>query len=221
MRYVNQNVVGAVTVVPHDAFISARPVAVVAVRVPPGAMMHAEVVATAGFAPRRESVLGTSAVVAVHGPPERFVTREVVARNAPPPPPVAFAAKQRALEANGGRPLAPEQVSSIRASAPMRAPMVRSAVPGAFGAARPAGAAAPERPQMNRPPANDRPPTARGVNNEARPQQTQAPRPAVNEARPQTENARPAANEKGQERKNERPAKKNPKKGENTERKGG
>ncbi len=31
VRYVNQNVVGAVTVVPHDAFISARPVAVVAV----------------------------------------------------------------------------------------------------------------------------------------------------------------------------------------------
>jgi hypothetical protein len=225
VRYVNQGVVGAVTVVPHDAFVSARPVAVVAVRVPPAAVMHAEVVGTVGFAPRRESVLGTTTVV-VHAPPERIVTREVVARTPPPPRPVPFAAKERALQANGGRPLAPEQLNSIRASAPARAPMVRSATAvrsPSVPAPRPAGAPGSERPQAYRPPANDRPPSARpapAVNNGSRPPQTQSPRPAAGESRPQTEGARPPANEKGQERRNDRPAKRNPKKGESTEKKG-
>jgi hypothetical protein len=216
VRYMNQNVNGAVTVVPRDAFVSARPVAVAAVRVPPGAMMHAEVVgSTAGFAPQRESVLAASGRMPVHAPPERFVNREVVARTPPPPAPVSFAAKQQALQANGGRPLAPEQLNSIRASAPARVPMVRSAAPGARPVERPMAAPRPQQPQGSRPLVNDRPPSAR-------------PAPAANPARPQTESARPAAAEASrpaasdqrQERKNDKPAKKNPKKAESTEKKG-
>jgi hypothetical protein len=218
VHYANQTVVGAVTVVPHEVFVGARPVAVAAVRVPVGAMGRVEVVGmTAPIAPVRASVLATSSVVVVHAPPERFVTREVVVRNAPPPPPVSFAAKQQMLAANGGRPLAPEQINTIRASAPVRGPMVRNAAPAGGGppAARPMAEPRPGTPSPYRPPANDRPPSARPAApvNEARPQ-TESVRPAGESARPaNTESERPA--------RNERPAKKAPpKKGENTEKKG-
>jgi hypothetical protein len=242
VRYANQTVVGAVTVVPHEAFVGARPVAVAAVRYPAGAMGRVEVVgSTAAFAPRRESVIVNTTVV-VHAPPERFVAREVVVRNAPPPPPVSFAAKQQALAANGGRPLAPEQINSIRATAPVRAPMVRTVgqpagAPGS-GMARPMAEPRQGSPSVYRPPSNDRPASARpavtpsGVtpNNTPRPQ-TESVRPAerVNEARPPqtetahpaaTESTRPAGNERPQERKGAPARKAPPKKGENTEKKG-
>ena len=48
VHYVNQNVAGAVTAVPQNAFVSARPVAQAAVVVPRGAMAQAEIV---GHAP--------------------------------------------------------------------------------------------------------------------------------------------------------------------------
>jgi len=44
----------------------------------------------------------------------------VVMKSTPAPPPVSFAAKQHALEANGGRPLDAATMSSLRASAPVR-----------------------------------------------------------------------------------------------------
>jgi hypothetical protein len=229
VHYANQTVVGAVTVVPHEAFVGARPVAVAAVRVPVGAMARVEVVgSTAAIAPRRESVIVNTTVV-VHAPPERFVAREVVVRNAPPPPPVSFAAKQQALAANGGRPLAPEEINRIRATAPVRAPMVRTVgqpagAPGS-GMARPTAEPRRDSPSVYRPPSNDRPPSARPAvtpngaapNNTPRPQ-TESARPAerVNEARPnearpnevrqpQTETAHPAATESTHPAGNDRP----------------
>ncbi len=126
VRYVNQNVAGAVTVVPHEAFISARPVAAVSVRVDARMVAQAQVVGTtAPVAPRRESVMvRTGATVAA--PPARFADRAVVARTTPPPPPVSFAAKQQALQANQGRPLAPEQTRVLRTNAPASRPTVRT-----------------------------------------------------------------------------------------------
>ncbi len=125
VTYVNQRVVGAVTVVPRDAFVSARPVALAAVRVSPNVVMEARVVGyTAPIPPQRVSVLATASVGSVHAPPERFVAREVVARTPPPAAAVPFAARQQALQVNGGRPLGPEQLAGIRASQPVRAPMV-------------------------------------------------------------------------------------------------
>lgn len=242
VRYVNQGVAGAVTVVPHETFVSARPVAVAAVRVSPGVMARAEVVGTApAIVPRRESVMATT-VVNVHTPPARVATREVVVRHAPPPAPVAFAAQQRALEANGGRPLAAEQMNTIRATAPPRAPMVRNAGPasprpmtaprqeaGPRPMTMPPGNDAP-RPQqgpVNRPPLNDRPPSARpNPANEARPLANEGRgNPAVNEARPnegRPNQARPNNDRPNNpQRKNDRPNnKRNQRKGEDTEKKG-
>ena len=129
VRYVNQNVQGAVTVVPHEAFISARPVAQASVRVDARVVAQAQVVGTtAQVAPRRESVMARTGPP-VAAPPARFADRAVVARTAPPAPPVSFAAKRQALEANQGRPLAPEQTRTLRTNSPAPRPMVRTVTP--------------------------------------------------------------------------------------------
>jgi hypothetical protein len=131
VRYANQGVRGAVTVVPNDAFIHARPVASAAVVVPHEEIVRARVVGnTAVVAPVRDSVvMRPGGAVAVHAPPARFADRQVVVRHAPPPPPASFAAKEQALRANGGRPLDPAREASFRQSAPPRAPMVRPVSP--------------------------------------------------------------------------------------------
>jgi len=63
------------------------------------APMHAAIV------PERASVLGGP--VRTVAPPARSVNARVVTKSAPAPARVSFAAQQRALEASGGRPLAP------------------------------------------------------------------------------------------------------------------
>ena len=118
VRYVNQTVPGAVVAVPHEAFVGARPVAAVAVHVEAREVIGAPVAMTAAVPPRRESVL--AGPVRTVAPPARHMQARVVTRTPPPPPPVSFAAKQRALESNGGRPLDPAQMNTVRAAAPPR-----------------------------------------------------------------------------------------------------
>jgi hypothetical protein len=76
-------------------------------------------------------------------PPAALESRPVVANVAPPPAPVPFAAKQQALAAYGGRPLAPAQEQQIRQSSPSlaspRSTMYRpAAVAPAGGGLKPA-----------------------------------------------------------------------------------
>ena len=174
VRYVNQGVAGAVTVVPHDAFVAARPVARAMVVVPQREIVQAQVVgSTAPIAPVRESVLARPAgAAAVRTPPARVADRAVFAKTAPPPPPVSFAARQQALQANGGRPLDPAKVESLRATDHAARPaVVRSPA---------AGVARPERP-ATAPARNDRPPAAQtpAANPAARPaEQPRAAPPA-------------------------------------------
>ena len=212
VRYVNQNVAGAVTAVPPNAFAGGRPVAAAAVTVRPGMMARAQVVETAQVAPTREAVLGHGgAAVAVHAPPSRFVDRTVVARSAPPAPPVSFAAKEEALRANPGRPLDPRAERSLSPAAPH--PMVRNVV-GAngapvggqgqrFGGPRP-GNEIPEvvRPMrndrpMNQPPygqpANERPAVQRSPMNTPPAERPAVERPPVNE-RPSIRTEQPPRN---------------------------
>jgi hypothetical protein len=184
--YVNQRVVGAVTVVPHEVFVGARPVGVAVVAVRPEMLVSARVVGyTAPIAPERVSVLARpiGGAVVVRTPPAAFVQRTVVARSAPPPPPVSFAARQEALRQNPGRPLDQAQLSSIRAAQPPRPQMVRTV--GQPASSQPMGFG---RSPNNAPVRNDRPPGAV----QPRPAQQPAARPAepVNrpaEARPNTE----------------------------------
>jgi hypothetical protein len=176
VRYVNRDIAGAVTVVPHTVFAGGRPVGAAAVVVRPGVMAQAEIVETARVAPTREAVLGHGGPMVVHAPPARFVDRRVVARNAPPPPPVSFAAREQALRANPGRPMDPGVMNTYRPAGQVPHPMVRTVVtPGAqggggqrfgqgepgrrFGNQNPAQNPPPNQtPEMNRPMRNDRPP---------------------------------------------------------------
>jgi len=130
-RYVNRDVMGAVTVVPQAAFVSARPVATAVVAMPRGEIERARVVGyTAPIAPVRESVLAhPGGMAVVHAPPPRYAERVVVVRTAPPPAPVPFAARQEALRANPGRPVDGATMDGLRANSPGSAPMVRTVGP--------------------------------------------------------------------------------------------
>jgi hypothetical protein len=163
MRYMNQNVAGAVMVVPHETFAGGRPVARSAMAVRPGMMAQAQVVETAGVAPTRAAVLGHSGPMNGHAPPARFEERTVVVRHAPPPPPVSFAAKEQALRGNGGRPLEPAVVNNLRPAGQTGHPMVRNGDPPAGGPYGPGPGNRQMEPRMqpapapNRPMYNDRP----------------------------------------------------------------
>ena len=198
VHYVNMGVRGAVVAVPHEAFVSARPVARVAVVVPEREIVNARVVGTTALvAPRRESVM---AGAVRGGPPARFAERTVVVRHAPPPAAVPFAARQQALEANHGRPLDAAQMESLRGSAPARNPMVRQAGPA---------------PAANRPPVmrNDRPPGAMRPA-QATPQTENRPAPAARESQTQENRGEhPAAAPKREQNTKKKPEKKDDKKG--------
>ncbi len=128
ITYVNRTVAGAVTAVPHSAFIGSRSVAAAALPVSPGALRQAQVTgSTALVAPSRASVLARSGPGAVVHPPPQIMNRGVVSRTPPPPPPVSFAARQQAQAANPGKPLDRATLDQLRQNEPMAAPPVRSA----------------------------------------------------------------------------------------------
>jgi hypothetical protein len=208
--YVNQRVAGAVTVVPHDVFVGARPVAVAAVVVRPEMVASVRVTGFApAIAPERVSLMA-GAAVAVRTPPAMLVQRTVVVRNAPPPPPVAFAARQDALRQNPGRPLDTNQMNALRAAQPQRSQMVRPVsqpAPAGFGRSVNGNPQPATRPQ----PAlrNDRPPSA----------QPPGARPAVEQTRPNVEAHSEQPPAKPEPKANEKNNKKNDKRSDRTEKK--
>jgi hypothetical protein len=116
-RYANRSVAGAVIAAPREAVVSGRPVNKVAVRVDARKIANARVTGTtAAVAPRRQSIIASE--LRAIAPPARFEKRPVVSKSAPPPPPVPFAAKRQALEANGGRPLDANTLNGLRHSEP-------------------------------------------------------------------------------------------------------
>ena len=164
ITYANRNVQGAVMVVPQHAFVSAQPVAKVAVTVSARDIASAPMSSRVAQAPVRESVLGSNSATAGHvaAPPAAIASRQVVAKKTPPPPPVPFAKQQQALAAHPGQPLARNEVQTLRPAAAAAArPMVKQAPPGKpatpnVGHPAPATAARPGQPApanqpMNRP----------------------------------------------------------------------
>jgi hypothetical protein len=83
ITYANRNVAGAVTAVPRDAFVHARPVAAAAAAVPREAIRSAPVVAAAPAVPQRASRLPNDAA-RVALPPAAAVNRAVVVQRVPP-----------------------------------------------------------------------------------------------------------------------------------------
>jgi len=149
VKYRNRSSPGAVTVVTRETFVSARPVGRSLIVVPRDRLNSAPIVGTAApFAPTRESVsrLGGQA----RRPPAVTETRRVVVRTAPPPRPVPFAARERALQAHPGRPLDDATLAGLRGRAPTREnPVVRPATGGGGPPLRPARGGLPEaRPEV-------------------------------------------------------------------------
>jgi hypothetical protein len=133
VTYVNRGVRGAVTAVPQRTFVSAQPVGRARVTVNERDISSASLTTRVAVAPTRESVLGARANTAnqVTAPPQRIRDRQVIAKAAPPPPPVPFARQQAELQKNPGQPLAKREVQNLRpASAPESHPMVKVAPQG-------------------------------------------------------------------------------------------
>jgi len=105
VHYMNQGVPGAVTATSGQTFSTARPVNSNLVAVNQREIASAPVAVTPpSGAPPKQAVIGAGAPTNVH-PPERLQTRQVVAKTAPPPPPLPFQQRQAAIQANQGRPI--------------------------------------------------------------------------------------------------------------------
>ena len=180
VTYANRNVTGAVTAVPQHAFVSAQPVARVAVTVNTRDLASASVSARAAVAPTPNSVLGARADTAnrVAAPPAAVANRPVIAKAPAPPPPVPFAARQQAQAAHPGQPVTRQEMQQLRpANAAAAHPLVKQAPPGKPATPTPAqpgnAPANPANRPGNPPAANERP----GQNPPARPQPNPNNRP--------------------------------------------
>ncbi len=204
VTYVNKNVSGAVTAVPQNAFASGQPVSRVAVPVNAREIASAPVNARAAVAPTSNSVLGVHANTAnrVAAPPAAVASRQVVAKTQAPPPPVPFAAKQQAMAAHPGQPIARQEMQRLQAAntAPAAAarPPVKQAPPGKPATptmGRPgtqppnAPANQPANRPGNPPPANNAQPNRPAPNNPPQPNN----RPEANPPQPNNRPAEPPA----------------------------
>ena len=118
-NYRNINVHNAVMAVPVTAMAGGQNLARVAVPVTRQQLMAAPAPAFAPhIAPTREAVIGVglhgSASGQIVAPPPRLLNRQVVAKIAPPPKPIPFAAQQQVLAANNGTPLELQQQAQLR-----------------------------------------------------------------------------------------------------------
>jgi uncharacterized protein DUF6600/FecR-like protein len=98
ITYVNQHVNNGVTVVSHETFVNARPVAQNVMKVEPREIAAAPVSHVVAAEPVRSSVMGAGRPVSVK-PPAAVISRPVVAVRTPPPPPRPI--EQRQAEAGG------------------------------------------------------------------------------------------------------------------------
>ncbi len=98
VTYVNQHVNNAVTVVNHDTFVNARPVAQNVVHVDPKQIANAPVSRVVAAEPVRTSVVGAGRAASAR-PPAAVAERKVVAVKAPPPLPRPI--EQRQAQAGG------------------------------------------------------------------------------------------------------------------------
>jgi len=120
ITYVNQRVNGGVTVVSHDAFVNARPVAPNVMRVDQREIASAPVSRGVAVEPVRSSVIGAGRPAAVR-PPAAVISRPVVAVRTPMAPPRPI--EQRQAQAGGHlnqqslvRPAGPAQPAPVSES---------------------------------------------------------------------------------------------------------
>ena len=116
ITYVNQRVTNAVTAVPRDTFVNARPVAPNVTRIDQREVETAAVVHNVPVQPVRASVMGAGRPVMNAKPPATVINRPVVAVRQPPAPRAPFDARQPAVPnvrvENQGQPQSPARTPS-------------------------------------------------------------------------------------------------------------
>ena len=126
VTYVNKNVSGAVTAVPQHAFASGQPVARSAVAVNArelaAAPVQSRAVVCAHVGQRAGSTRQYGEPRGSALPRSRGESPSVVAKAPAPPPPVPFAARQQALAAHPGQPIARQQMQQTLADSPRTMP---------------------------------------------------------------------------------------------------
>ena len=121
ITYVNRN---AMVAMPQNSFASAQSVQRAAVSGDANQKREAHVVGAAPpVAPQPASVLANSTGHKAVAPAAAITNRPVVAKLAPPPPAVPFAAKQQLLQQHPGTPVAPAQLQTLRAQVARQNPV--------------------------------------------------------------------------------------------------
>ncbi|MGH8190005.1 MAG: DUF6600 domain-containing protein, partial [Rhodanobacteraceae bacterium] len=117
--YTYRRMPGAVTAVPRNVFVDARPVHPAVLKLDRTQLARTQVAVRPGVNPAKASLglrrAGARPAV-LHGR-EPFV-RPVVARHAPPPRPVSFAAREKIIANQHGRPLSAAQMRNLRTARP-------------------------------------------------------------------------------------------------------
>ena len=125
--YANRQVPGAVIAVPTAAFVQSQPVSRAAVQVSREMLVSAPVAAVPRVAPTAQSVLGAAAQASQ--PPAVMFDRPVVARTAPPPAQLGFAAQRQQLTVEPGNPLNAAARRELKPMAVVPAPVVKVVAP--------------------------------------------------------------------------------------------
>lgn len=205
VNYRNRALAGAVTAVPSRVFVGSQPVRRAVVQLPARDLSTARVMMGSPAVPTSSSFGAGLPGRRTALPPAALTTRPAVGTHAPPPAPVPFTVQQRALEANGGRPLTRSELSRLRptGAAARPAPPIRSAeaVEAAPRVLTPARPTVPVKPEPAARVFAPRPPTAPAAPGQAPrtpaaslDRSYQAERSAV-EARHREEFAKPPAGE--------------------------
>ena len=126
--YANRQVPGAVVAVPMAAFVQSQSVSRAAVQVSREMIASAPVAAVPRAAPTEQSVRGGAAVQG-NQPPAQMFDRAVVARTAPPPAQIGFAAQRQQLTAEPGNPLNAAARRELKPVAAVPAPVVKLVAP--------------------------------------------------------------------------------------------
>ena len=126
--YANRQVPGAVVAVPTAAFVQSQSVSRAAVQVSREMIASAPVAAVPRAAPTEQSVRGGAAIQSNQPPPQMF-DRAVVARTAPPPAHIGFAAQRQQLAAEPGNPLNAAARRELKPVAVVPAPLVKVVTP--------------------------------------------------------------------------------------------
>ena len=150
ITYVNQHVNNAVTVVNHDTFVNARPVARNIVHVDQREIVEAQVSHRVDVQPVRTSVIGAGTPARFH-PPAAVVNRQVIATHNPGPPREPFERRQPEMNVRTEQPGQPQMPRPVARPVMPSQPERATAPPVAERPSTPEAAPRPGQPQVPSP----------------------------------------------------------------------